>query len=534
MLCDACAQHFTFEDTKGLLWRKKDALKQAFQQNFNYPEIKSLKNEHDRYRHALESSNGKSPFPSLYGTKAGVQYPFLGSYAYPVWSLDKRRVWHELRTSSAFNGCDLCRRLVAMAQNNTSATIGENATISSHWFLDGYGTILDWLCFDVNDKSNILTIRFHTAFEHNKQKKKRAISLALSSTSTKDKGCVDFLSKSLQNCLDVHKTCSLRQDNWLPTRLLDVRLHRDDRNSVRVIESGSPQMPKSGPETRYVTLSHVWGMKHPLSLTRSNYNELRSRIDIETMPQCFSNAVYIVRQLGISFLWIDSLCIIQDMTEDWTRESAVMGKVYTNGLCNVAACDGAASNCSIFTERDSCLGEPLIVSHEYSDQSVRFTLLPDWVNLTWDTAPLYRRGWVLQERFLSSRVMHFSKFPFWECREELSREISSSHRELQSLYFPSLPEPQRSWLASTMNADEAVLHWWKLVKLYTKCSLTYGTDKLIALSGIAQTMSKMINEPYYAGIWGGKYFVLGLAWRVNRGSLSHGLGSKNYRAPSWS
>jgi hypothetical protein len=203
-----------------------------------------------------------------------------------------------------------------------------------------------------------------------------------------------------------------------------------------------------------------------------------------------------------------------------------MGKVYRHGLCNIAACMGTTSHHSIFVERDLQISKPIVKYQEFSDQVVKFTILPDWVNLTWDTAPLYKRGWVFQERFLASSIMHFSDAPFWECSEELTTEWCS---ESQRVKFPSRPQSQREWLHTDKDAEQSVLYWWRLVKLYTKCTLTYSSDKLIALGGLASTLSNAIRKPYYAGIWGGKFFIPGLAWRARTTSPRHKLGSPNYR-----
>jgi hypothetical protein len=203
-----------------------------------------------------------------------------------------------------------------------------------------------------------------------------------------------------------------------------------------------------------------------------------------------------------------------------------MGKVYRHGLCNIAACMGNTSDHSIFVERDSQVSKPLVTYQEFSDQVVKFTILPDWVNLTWDAAPLYKRGWVFQERFLASRIMHFTEAPFWECNAELTTE---SYSESQNIEFPSRPQSQRSWLHTKKSAEESVSCWWTLVKLYTRCTLTYSSDKLIALGGIASTLSNAIKAPYFAGIWGDEFLIPGLAWRVTATSQRHELGSVNYR-----
>ena len=142
-----------------------------------------------------------------------------------------------------------------------------------------------------------------------------------------------------------------------------------------------------------------------------------------------------------------------------------------------------------------------------------FTVIPDWVRLTWDVACLYRRGWVVQERWLSARIIHFSKFPTWECTTALMTEGFPHNFDVRgSAEYPGFPESQREWLFSSQIKMGIIERWWKLVGYYTKCNLTKGKDKLIALSGLAKIFSTLVNEPYYAGIWGGEHLMLSLLW----------------------
>jgi hypothetical protein len=241
--------------------------------------------------------------------------------------------------------------------------------------------------------------------------------------------------------------------------------------------------------------------------------------------------------------------IIQDSDADWAREAATMSRVYRNGLFTIADCVGVNSSQGLFTDRNPCLSQPLVIHHEYSDQKVKFTALFDWENWNWDTAPLYKRGWAFQERILSTRTMHFSKFPVWDCGEFLNMETYPWGMGERSLCFPSFPVSDKISLWAPKTADEAELLWWRLVKLYTRCKLTYESDKLIALSGIASALSETIGESYLAGIWGGKYTIVGLGWRVCSGSQNRkagrrgcrGISSDNettswltFEAPSWS
>lgn len=120
---------------------------------------------------------------------------------------------------------------------------------------------------------------------------------------------------------------------------------------------------------------------------RENVHDLCHGIEENNLPRTFKDAVQITRRLGVRYLWLDSLCIVQDDPHDWARESAVMGEVYRNGLFNISA-TGA---------RDSTQGTSWgVIRAEFWNDNV-------------ERAALNRQGWVLQERILSRRVLHFSK-----------------------------------------------------------------------------------------------------------------------------
>lgn len=96
-------------------------------------------------------------------------------------------------------------------------------------------------------------------------------------------------------------------------------------------------------KTSYATLSHCWGGLEFLTLTRNSLASFMTKVPIEECPKTFQDAVFITRKLGIDYLWIDSLCIIQDSEQDWLNESALMSQVYSNSTITIAAaaaCDG--------------------------------------------------------------------------------------------------------------------------------------------------------------------------------------------------
>ncbi len=231
----------------------------------------------------------------------------------------------------------------------------------------------------------------------------------------------------------------------------------------------------------------------------------------------------------ITYLTIGS--IVQDSEQDWMEQAACMDKVYLGGVCNIAACDISDSRDSLFSSRDPHVGGAIVHRQIYTDYSAVFTVAPDWPRVTWDNSNLYRRGWVMQERWLSPRIIHFSQFPIWECRSGLVTEgfpLSDGHRTSDS--FSGFPESQREWLFAHQNKMGIIQRWWEVVDHYTQCSLTYPSDKLVAIAGMARVFSTLTNEPYYAGIWGGEHLVLSLLWhRMPICSLPAAMATQSYR-----
>ncbi|KAH8203870.1 hypothetical protein TruAng_001934 [Truncatella angustata] len=336
-----------------------------------------------------------------------------------------------------------------------------------------------------------------------------------------DNDYLQFLSHEFETCIKEHTACGLAQaSGWIPTRLLDVQPAGSAYDCVALVERSDVQATIAHEKFEYLTLSHVWGSSMPLCLTKCNYLEMKTGVPAETLPQCYKDAVYIARKLHIRYLWIDSLCILQDSFEDWEREAMTMDSIYTNGICNIAACDTRDSNYSMFSGSDYQYPPTLRIQSKLIDATATFVVIPDWVRLMRNHAPLYKRGWVVQERFLSRRLMHLSKIPVWECHKGLVTPNYCQGMQQVPDYAEILGS-ERGWLSTHMGDMEFLFtRWLRLVEIYSGCALTCSEDKLIALSGLAKSFSMLLNEEYFAGIWGGKYLVPSLLWTPD--------------APSWS
>ena len=203
--------------------------------------------------------------------------------------------------------------------------------------------------------------------------------------------------------------CYPGSDGLLPTRVLDVR-------GGNALNSLHLHCTKQGEKGRYVALSHRWGEikeDQKFCAYNSNIRDLRKGIDFSKLPKTFQDAVTVTRELGVQYLWIDSLCIIQDNAKDWEAESKRMEDVFSSAYCTIAASSARDSTEGFLGSRPS---------RQYIKipwpQGSRLYIGEALENFNHDVeeAELNRRGWVLQERALSRRTIHFTaNQTYWEC-----------------------------------------------------------------------------------------------------------------------
>jgi hypothetical protein len=270
---------------------------------------------------------------------------------------------------------------------------------------------------------------------------------------------------------------------------------------------------------KYATLSHCWGTHTFLTLMKDNLNDFLERIPPEALSKTFQDAIDIVQYLGYQYLWIDSLCIMQDDDDDWKKESALMTQVYGGSQINIAAAGAANGSQGCFFNRKvtwRCQVRVEVMGRVFICYSSNFAE-------SFNEMPLMARGWVLQERMLARRTIYFTKTEvFWECRRGMKCETFTNR--LPSLTLEDFRNLPTSWFTDTSS-------WSQIIMRYSRCKLTKGVDKLVAVSGLARLIHEMTDEVYIAGMW-----RRGLEEQLLWGSNGHNATtpSKSYRAPSWS
>ncbi|KAK3503959.1 heterokaryon incompatibility protein-domain-containing protein [Neurospora crassa] len=345
------------------------------------------------------------------------------------------------------------------------------------------------------------------------------------------------------DCVDNHKQCRYSKGDigWYPTRLLDL----SESTEVRLIETKDTKLAG-----QYATVTHRWGhVDENFVLNKERYPQLKKGIPLDSMPQLFRDTISIARLLGTQYLWIDSLCIFQDKDDktDWAHEASLMEKVYSYSYCNISAADAENCSRSLFNARDPQSINPKtltldIVSDEIGGViPVQFYVLncDSWLEQV-SAALVNTRAWVLQERILAPRVLHFGKRQLmWECCEVDASEVfpHGLHPELAAselVRFKSfnLELDQGAQRGYFENHELPVprLLWNRIIQYYTYCKLSRSEDKLIACSGVAKRFQSMIQDTYVAGMWRTDLEAQ-LLWIK---SLGTGLRRGVYRAPSWS
>lgn len=307
---------------------------------------------------------------------------------------------------------------------------------------------------------------------------------------------------------------------------------------------------------KYICLSHCWGLQQIITTKAATLAERMREINVEELSKTFWDAICMTRKFGIDYIWIDSLCIIQDDSLDWQRESAQMASIYRNAYLTIAATKASSGAGGLFTETPDFevrgttpAGEDYFlvfrekIQHELS------------VDLTTDLRfPLMARGWIYQERMLSPRVLHFGHHElFFECSTSCRCECGDigflgnyedvplpNPRQMYSSALESIAKAtttkggewsNEQWLEQSRYYVARI--WRSMVVFYTGLRLTVPGDRLPALGGVARTFAGKRKSPYLAGIFEDA-ILDDLLWDVRAGKRGRPNKPGEYIAPSWS
>lgn len=331
---------------------------------------------------------------------------------------------------------------------------------------------------------------------------------------------------------------------------------------------------------KYAAFTHCWGPEMPeAGMTKQeNLESHKHKIDFSNLPKSFRDAILVAKSLGIRYIWIDSLCIIQNSIDDWEFESAQMGLVYSYAWCTIAA--SSAKNCHegmhLFRKETEVTCE--FIAQDSGARRVQVRILqppPTWEKF-YQSNPLNKRGWTFQERELSPRVLHFSADQiWWECRtlrkqeDPLPDDIPLSRRRqrrvekavarenirnavvykspavnqavqlrcLDNMLQGPMPAENTSILHKFVVTEARYNTWHRVIEDYSTRIFSRITDRFPALSGLASEMQAAHGGEYVAGAWRDD-LLRSLLWRRDPRSIAPPNTTfrrpPEYRAPSWS
>lgn len=282
--------------------------------------------------------------------------------------------------------------------------------------------------------------------------------------------------------------CSEQEETVLPKRVIEIDQNLEDGSlKLRLITTNTGR-------GKYLALSYCWGRGPNFNLTFDNIEDLHKALPLGKIPQTIQDAIILTKRLGSRYLWVDSLCIIQGRDSlaiaDWEEQSKDMGRIYRSAALTIAA--AAAQDCrdGLFHARpDPETPYCPVRQRQESDEIVY--LGADFPDNAEQTEPLSRRGWALQEAVLSRRLVTFgTREVSWQCSCCSCRET----------VLRALPK-QTASTSVLGTASEIYSSWSKLVEEYSRRDLTFQTDRLPAISGLAAVVSEALGHEFHFGIW---------------------------------
>jgi Heterokaryon incompatibility protein (HET) len=300
-----------------------------------------------------------------------------------------------------------------------------------------------------------------------------------------------------------------------PTRLIFVG-SEDSNDPPRIID-GQECLFNGG----YLILSYCWGMTPkdaPWQLTTMTRQQFSTEIPLSILPQTLHDAIMCTRKLGERYIWIDSMCILQDSSEDWQREASRMASIY--GSATVTLVAASSSVYGGMTDRrnplrNSAAGLDL---QDGSSKSTVYLLPNGQPRNAPQPPPTDSRGWCYQEDLLSSRLVKMTQNSvLWQC----VGAGSDSTTRAQNLEQLGKHPPYR-WYTL----------WYRLIERYSNKSLTNPKDKLLAFYGIACDKA---GQAYLAGFLKTDPWA-SLLWCRDENQIQRRPGRRyeEYVAPTWS
>lgn len=302
----------------------------------------------------------------------------------------------------------------------------------------------------------------------------------------------------IDKCMRDHPNCALGSVLGDPPTVVPKRLVKLVGRSLRYVQLISMQEP-----VPYLALSYCWGTSKQPVTTKENLLARQQGMSVAELPKTLQDAIKVTYGLGYQYIWIDSMCIVQDDESEWAEEASKMAHIYVGAEIVVAAT--LATDCAdgfLHAREEPLRITPSDFRYDGLSAIVRRTTTHDLIGrYSMLEQPLYTRAWVMQERELARRIIHFlPDEALWRCRTTMTCECGFSQDTDHQL---SLVLDLCKNASPAGNGSEIAfgITWVTLMKQYLRLRLTYSSDRLPALSGIAAFVHRQGAGNYLVGMW---------------------------------
>ncbi|KAF9557799.1 HET-domain-containing protein [Agrocybe pediades] len=477
----------------------------------------------ENFRQAIDKWGGNG---SGDGTEGGADVKH--EYAYTT-------TWSDISNSAVKAGCHWCKLLIRTRDSLPDASFprgGVNEAVNIRVYIRisaplDWTDVKNWLEIYIND---IKAAVYYIYADHEGAASKE---IGLGAHCRESPSYVDYdeAEKSLDNCSRNHPICPSSADTTLPTRLIDC----SNPQSPRLFETHRKM------QGRYVTLSYVWGGDQKQKTTKANLPSYVHDGLPKELPKTIADAIVATNKLGLRWLWVDALCIIQDSEEDKLRELADMAHIYQDSYVALSVLSSFRADHGFLPDD----GEQPVLPFICADGTAGSMKLRYFIqrpgrgrSYRYQTVtmynPLQSRAWCFQETTLSPRRLVFQPpRVIYACRgynQDITRPEEGGERgpPLEMPYGVLFPDRRKGIRPGD---EKALADLWKgLIRTYSSCKLSMQSDKLVAFASIAEVYQTVKKDEYLAGLWKSE-LLDGLLWAP---AMHGGERPKNYRAPTWS
>ncbi|KAI0414845.1 heterokaryon incompatibility protein-domain-containing protein [Xylaria grammica] len=300
----------------------------------------------------------------------------------------------------------------------------------------------------------------------------------------------------------------------MPTRVIDLG-DGESAPARLVLTRGRLRQP-------YVALIHRWGDFNGVMTTTKSLRDFETRLPIEKLPRAFQDIFLLLKRLGLRYVWVDIICIVQDDDAEWTREAAAFGTIFDNAYLTVAA------SSTLDASSGTSLANPQYSNYHPIHPSRSGGLYVSAYKLfsfdELESLPLYSRAWIMQEVLFSNKILHIGRDQlYWQCGHTF--EAENGEIKIGTQLRTALAAIWVKQILDDTYYEKLCFSWCELLTAYSRCQMSFAEDKLPGLSNIAAKISNVNPVPYIQGHW----FP---SWRCSACSLLWFAAKHGLRTPS--